>query len=220
VVVHPAAGHRGETLVHHLLHYLKNDSAFREISEDRPGIVHRLDRGTSGVLLVAKNRAVQENLSRQFKHRTIKKEYECVCWGVPRPEGTVDTPIGRDTRDRKKMSSRTASGRAALTRWKTHQAFRHFAHLALFPHTGRTHQLRVHLAESGFPIVGDALYGRARRPILPPRVTALVDATSETYLHARRLTLLHPTRGESMTLEAHRPGVFEAFLQLLRKDDA
>ena len=223
VVVHPATGHRGETLVHYLLHHLARAESFRDLSPTRPGIVHRLDRGTSGILLIAKNRAAQERLSAQFKARQVKKEYEAVVWNVPRfPSGTFDSPLGRDRKDRKRMSSKSAEPRAALTRWRRAETFAHFCHVALFPETGRTHQLRVHLCEAGHPIVGDDLYGlrtQGRRDGLSPAIRAALDATTQTYLHARRLELDHPRTGERLAFEAPRPENFERFLHLLRQED-
>jgi 23S rRNA pseudouridine1911/1915/1917 synthase len=223
VVVHPAAGHRGDTLVHYLLHHLATAPAFRELSLSRPGIVHRLDRGTSGVLLVAKSRAAQENIAQQFKSRTIRKEYEAIVWGRPPIEGRFDSPIGRDRVNRKKMSSRTESGRSALTSYRTTRGFAHFAHLALFPHTGRTHQLRVHLAEARYPIVGDALYGGAFSPKRAERLGTAVRqelaAARETFLHARQLILQHPSSGETLVVQAPRPENFDRLLAALAQED-
>jgi 23S rRNA pseudouridine1911/1915/1917 synthase len=222
-VVHPAAGHRGETLVHFLLHHLRNHPGFSSGDSDRPGIVHRLDRGTSGVLLVAKNRQIQEALSAQFKARSVKKEYEAVAWGKLGDKGVWKSEIGRDNRDRKKMSSKTAKGRASVTHWQRVRAFGHFTHVALFPHTGRTHQLRVHLAEAGFPIVGDALYGRgattSRSRGLSEEILARVTALEETLLHARKLAFTHPVSGEALSFEAERPEIFTEFLKLLERQD-
>ena len=224
LVVHPAAGHRGETLVHHLLHHLQSAPGFEELSPTRPGIVHRLDRGTSGIILVAKNRTALEGLARQFKSRQIQKEYEAVVWGkMKQMEGTFDQAIGRDTKDRKKMSSRTNQGREATTRWKVERAYAHFSHLSLQPKTGRTHQLRVHLAENGTPIVGDPLYGvgsaKRRVQTLPVELQPKVAALPHTLLHARKLSFEHPASGKLMVLEAQRPEVFEIFLTVLEEQD-
>lgn len=222
-VVHPAAGHRGETLVHYLLHHFHGLPSLSELGTERPGIVHRLDRGTSGCLLVAKSRAVQEALSAQFKDRSIKKEYEAVVWGKPGNQGIWRSLIGRDRKDRKKMSSRTEKGRSAETRWETLTAFAHFSHLRMHPKTGRTHQLRVHSAEAGYPIVGDGLYGRgstsARIRGLSAELALYAAELPETLLHARSLTFSHPTSGRVVTVEAVRPERFTVFLERLAKED-
>lgn len=221
-VVHPAAGHRGETLVHYLLYYLKNHAPFKEFPPERPGIVHRLDRGTSGVLLVAKDRKNQDLLQSLFKNRQITKEYEAVVWGTPRKEGRFQSVIGRDKRDRKKMSSQTATGRDALTLYKTLETFSHFSHMALHPKTGRTHQLRVHLTEAGFPIVGDTLYGAKtlskRTHVLPQSLKVWLESVSMTFLHAKALAFKHPITGKELRVEAKRPEIFDKFLELLKND--
>lgn len=227
-VVHPGAGHRGHTLVNYLLHHLRDVSTFAEQgtgeNAERPGIVHRLDRGTSGVMIVAKSRQVQETLSRQFKDRLVKKEYEAVVWGKPGDRSIWRSSIGRDPNDRKKMSSKSERGRDSVTRWERQRAFQHFAHLVLFPHTGRTHQIRVHCAEAGFPIVGDSLYGRNKTPVrlrgLDEEIANLAAALPETLLHARALTFLHPLTQKEQRIEAARPDAFTQFLELLERKDA
>ncbi len=222
MVVHPAPSHSGPTLVHHLLSHLPETPDTGAL-EDRAGIVHRLDKGTSGVLLVAKTRAVQEALSAQFKARTVHKEYEALAWGIMTPEGRFASCIGRDRRNRLKMSSRTQKGREAVTDWKVQTQFRHFAHVRLFPFTGRTHQLRVHLSEGGHPIVGDPLYGRglteARRRELPGPVAEKLERLEATLLHAVRLEFHHPLCGEPMHFEAPRPEIFDSVLAELAKWD-
>lgn len=223
MVIHPAPSHRGPTLVHHLLSHLPDPPETDEGFEERPGIVHRLDKGTSGVLLVAKTRAVQDALSAQFKARTVKKQYEALAWGTLRPEGRFQSAIGRDRANRLKMSSRTQKGREAMTDWKVATAYRHFTHVRLFPHTGRTHQLRVHLSEGGHPIVGDPLYGRgfteSRRKDLGEPVTEAVAGLTATLLHAARLEFHHPLTGTAMQFEAPRPEVFDSVLATLAKWD-
>jgi 23S rRNA pseudouridine1911/1915/1917 synthase len=222
VVVHPAPGHQGETLVHHLLHYL-SQSDFSSLSPSRPGIVHRLDRGTSGVILVAKNRAAQEKLSLQFKERLMKKEYECLVWGRTKLSGTIATPIGRHNWDRMKMSAKSRVAREAKTVWKKKTDFNHFTLLDVFPETGRTHQIRVHLSEVGHPIVGDSIYAtrstQGRIQQLTNAVARKVLETTDTFLHARAITLNHPTTGAILKIEAKRPPAFEDFLSLLEKED-
>lgn len=223
-VVHPAVGHREETLVHYLLHYLQQHGPFKEFGTERPGIVHRLDRGTSGVILVAKDRKTQDKLQRLFKAREMKKEYEAIVWGTPPLEGQFLSVIGRDQRDRKKMSSKTSAGREALTSYKRAATYKHFSHMVLFPKTGRTHQLRVHLTEAGFPIVGDPLYGERslskRGGKLAVPLVDFLKKIEMTFLHARSLTFPHPVTKEILALEAKRPEIFDKFLNLLRNSDA
>lgn len=220
MVVHPASGFKGPTLVHHLLHYFLNHPEFQTLTEGRPGIVHRLDRGTSGVILIAKNRKTQDLLSQMFKKRLLKKEYEAIVWGKPPPKGTWATSIGRDRKDRKKMSSRTDKARPAITRFETLSSGAHFSHVALYPETGRTHQLRVHLTENGFPIVGDPLYGpkgiKGRIQLLNPLLEGLVAGAEHTFLHAKRISFLHPITQTQLCIEANRPSLFDKFLALMK----
>lgn len=223
VAVHPAPGHRTGTVVHFLLHHLKDQPFFHSPDSARPGIVHRLDLGTSGVLVIAKTRRAQEGLSGQFKSRTIKKQYECLAWGDPGSSGRIELPIGRHRIDRKRMSSRSTKTRDALTDWQRISRFSNVTHLALFPRTGRTHQLRVHLSESGHPIVGDSLYMRRSaqgwRGKLRPEVASFVDTIKHPFLHAKRLTLSHPVSGETLVFEAPHPAAFSELLTMLRKFD-
>jgi 23S rRNA pseudouridine1911/1915/1917 synthase len=223
MVVHPAPSHQGATLVHHLLHHMEGEEEFSEADNDRPGIVHRLDKGTSGLLLVAKNRATQETLSAQFKNRVIKKTYEALTWGKLPGHGRFESEIGRDRANRRKMSSRTQKGRQAITDWKALRVFRHFTHVSLSPFTGRTHQLRVHLSENGNPIVGDPLYGNGltetRRRELGSVWAARVQALQATFLHARRLQFDHPVTGIPQSFEAPRPEIFETFLRDLEESE-
>ena len=223
VVVHPAAGHRGDTLVHYLLHYLKESQSFVNSSAIRPGIVHRLDKGTSGVLLIAKNRQVQEALSEQFKNREVKKVYECLVWGQIKREGLLKTAIGRDRVHRQKMSSKTSQGRAAETRFKPAEVFHSFTHLMVFPLTGRTHQIRVHLSEFGHSIVGDPMYGKGltakRSEELSDRIREIMSHLEHPYLHAHQLTFTHPLSKQVLEFSAPRPQHFTHLLTLLREDN-
>jgi 23S rRNA pseudouridine1911/1915/1917 synthase len=223
VVVHPAQGHRGETLVHHLLYYFQNQPEFSSLSPVRPGIVHRLDRGTSGVILIAKNRSAQEGLCRGFKDRLMKKEYESLVWGKMKSSGgKFHSLIGRHVTDRKKMSAKTQEGREAVTRWQKEKTFDRFTHVRLLPETGRTHQLRVHLSEGGFAIVGDDLYGRrgsTRFQGLPPKIREALESVKYPFLHARSLTFSPPKTGESLHVEAARPKIFDQVLKLLEEFD-
>jgi len=164
MVVHPAAGHASGTLVNALLHQVKDLSGIG--GELRPGIVHRLDRGTSGLMVVAKNDKAHVELARQFHDREVEKEYVALVWGVVHAGKRIDLPIGRDPDDRKKMSATARRARSATTRVtkSLHLPGVSLIHVAI--HTGRTHQIRVHLSEIGHPIVGDATYGGLRRRVM------------------------------------------------------
>jgi 23S rRNA pseudouridine1911/1915/1917 synthase len=221
VVTHPGAGTRGPTLVNYLMHHLQHDSAFaRDFKEtDRPGIVHRLDRGTSGVICVAKHRSALEKISAQFKERQVSKIYEAIVWGKLTGQGVFRSPIGRDPQNRKKMSSKSPTGREAQTEWAVAAAFAQFTHVRLFPKTGRTHQLRVHLSEGRHPIVGDKTYGgkRATEKLpLPEALKVFLEPIGDTFLHAAELRLAQPSTGEAMTFRARRPPAFDEFLALLQ----
>lgn len=224
MVIHPASGYKGPTLVHYLLYYFRKLPAFKETKEERPGIVHRLDRGTSGVILIAKHRRSQDLLSQLFKSRQILKEYEAIVWGRAPKQGHIENKIGRDIRDRKKMSSSTEKGRIAITDFSLASASLSFSHVAVFPKTGRTHQIRVHLAENRLPIVGDPLYGpkslRNQIDKLDPLLKAAVANTTATYLHAMRLTFTHPLSGKTLSIEAKRPPNFDKFLGLMKTADS
>ena len=163
MVVHPAAGHAQGTLVNALLHEVDDLSGIG--GELRPGIVHRLDRGTSGLMVVAKNDRAHVELSRQFHDREVEKEYVALVWGVVQAGKRIDLPIGRDPGDRKKMSAKARRARSAVTRITAalHMPGVTLIHVAIA--TGRTHQIRVHLSEIGHPIVGDAVYGGLRRRV-------------------------------------------------------
>lgn len=193
LVVHPAPGHGRGTLVNALLHHWRGMRP--GLDPLRPGIVHRLDKDTSGVLLIAKDPDTHAAVGKQFQDRSVEKQYLAAVWGRPRlSRGTVDGPIGRNPLHRKRMAIQ-ASGRAALTTYEVIRVGSDVSWLRLFPKTGRTHQIRVHLASIGCPIVGDQLYGRARRS----------DAVAEVgrqALHAERLSIDHPQTGERMVFVA------------------
>ncbi len=198
VVVHPAAGHARGTLVNALLHHVRGLSGVGGAT--RPGIVHRLDRGTSGVMTVAKHDKAHRELARQFREREVTKEYLALVWGRPRAGQAIDLPIGRDPRHRRKMSSRAHRARSASTRLMDVEPLGGVSLIRVVIGTGRTHQIRVHLSESGHAIVGDALYGGVRRT-LPVRLRSLA-ALDRPFLHAARLTIAHPSTGDAMMFEA------------------
>jgi 23S rRNA pseudouridine1911/1915/1917 synthase len=211
MVVHPGAGHASGTLVNALLHHISDLSGIG--GELRPGIVHRLDRGTSGVMVVAKNDAAHQELSRQFHDREVEKEYIALVWGVVQAGRRIDAAIGRDPVNRQKMSARSRRAREAVTRIT--RAF-HLAGLTLCQvaiHTGRTHQIRVHLSAIGHPIVGDALYGGVHR-----RVAGDIRAVTHLqrpFLHAARLAFKHPRDGRSMEFTTPLPPDLQDVLDAL-----
>ncbi len=195
LVVHPAPGHARGTLVNALLHHCADLAGIGGVL--RPGIVHRLDRGTSGVMVVAKHDAAHAALSRQFREHSIERVYRAFVRGVPgRDSGRIDRAVGRHASDRKRMSVATRRGRAAFTNWRVEQRFAAsgISLLELRPETGRTHQIRVHLASEGLPIVGDAVYGRSEGKRL-----------ARPALHAALLGFVHPTSGEVLRFEAPFP---------------
>lgn len=203
LVVHPAPGHASGTLVNGLLHHCPKLGGIG--GELRPGIVHRLDKDTSGVLVVAKNGISQAHLAEQFALRTIGKMYIALVYGSPAAnEGVITLPIGRHPVDRKRMStSGRGKVRSAVTRWNVRERFSGLSCLGLELKTGRTHQARVHCLALGHPVVGDPVYGsRKVGRNLPRDRAALVRQTDRQMLHAWRLELYHPATGERMIFEA------------------
>ena len=213
MVVHPAAGHDRGTLVNALLHHVSGLSGIG--GRERPGIVHRLDRGTSGVMVVAKHDRAHQSLARQFHDRRVGKEYLALVWGQLRSGQVLDRPIGRDPRHRHRMSSRARVARPATTRILTVEALGGVSLARLSLGTGRTHQIRVHLSEAGHPIVGDALYGGVRRRV-PARLSS-VSSLDRPFLHAARLTFEHPSDGRTLTFDAALPADLAAVLTRLRR---
>ncbi len=211
LVVHPAAGHAAHTLVNALLHHCAGQlSGIGGVA--RPGIVHRIDKDTSGCLVVAKNDAVHLHLSGQFAARAVEKTYEAiVCGQWPGAGGEIDVPISRHRLDRKRMAAGT--GRPARTSFRVLELLRGATRLEVDLHTGRTHQIRVHFQHLGFPLVGDLVYGRRHNARL--RETTGCRAPRQM-LHARRLALTHPRTGRRLVFEAPLPGDFAVVLQALR----
>jgi len=209
LVVHPAAGHASGTLVNALLAHCPDLAGIG--GEKRPGIVHRLDRDTTGVMVVAKNAIAMASLVNQFRRRLVTKEYLALVWGTPRPaSGRAETLIGRHPRDRKRMSATPASGRPALTLYETAEAFPSTSLLRVKIETGRTHQIRVHMLFLGHPVVGDPQYGRRQETPLP------FPPPARQMLHAERLTLTHPRTGATLTFEAPLPPDMATPLSSLR----
>ena len=185
--------------------------------ELRPGIVHRLDRGTSGLMVVAKNDRAHVELSRQFHDREVEKEYVALVWGVVQAGKRIDLPIGRDPGDRKKMSAKARRARSAVTRITAalHMPGVTLVHVAIA--TGRTHQIRVHLSEIGHPIVGDAVYGGLRRRVAGDLRPVL--ALERPFLHAGRLVFHHPADGRKMEFEAPLPHDLQLVLDQILPED-
>ena len=208
MVVHPAKGHFTGTLVNALLHRCTGLSGIG--GEMRPGIVHRLDKETSGLIAVAKHDASHNALSGQLKSRTMGREYLAVVRGVVRPpQGTIDKPIGRHNLYRKKMTvhpKKSSGARDAITLYETIENFKESTLLRVKLKTGRTHQIRVHLSAIGYPILGDTVYGKDRAKLI-----------SRPALHAAKLTLVHPTTGKTMVFETPPPPDLSLLLDKLRK---
>jgi 23S rRNA pseudouridine1911/1915/1917 synthase len=216
LVVHPGAGTAAGTLVNALLHRVKDLSGIGGVL--RPGIVHRLDRGTSGLLVVAKDDATHRALARQFASRTVDKEYLAVVLGRPRrATGTIEAAIGRDPVHRKRMSVCAPRGRGARTSYTVAETLDGSALLRVQIHTGRTHQIRVHLASIGHPVAGDAVYGgRKLAATGSVRLRDAVAALDRPALHAARLTFTHPANGERVSFESPLPGDLATLLDQLR----
>jgi 23S rRNA pseudouridine1911/1915/1917 synthase len=216
LVVHPGAGTREPTLVNALV-YL-----FPEISNvgdpERPGIVHRLDKLTSGVMVVARTQEACRKLAADFKAHKQVRIYKAICYGrFEQPSGRIETLMHRSPRDRKKMSSKVAAGRSAVTNWLVLKEWRGFSLLELSLETGRTHQIRVHLSDMGHPVAGDPEYGGKRRAntIADPVVRSYVRSLGRQMLHACRLGIIHPVSGEWMEFSSALPEDFRNLMALL-----
>ena len=224
LVVHPAPGHSNGTLVNALLYHCPDLGGIG--GEIRPGIVHRLDKDTTGTMVVAKNASALENLANQFKKRTIQKKYLTLVYGEPREnEGKIILPIGRHPIHRQRMSTTTGKGRAAETFWQVRERFNGITLLELTLKTGRTHQIRVHCAAIDHPVVGDPIY-RPRKLLtslskrlsdLSPSTIQLLKAIPRQMLHAWCLGFTHPRSGENMAFKSPMPKDMEELMEALRR---
>jgi 23S rRNA pseudouridine1911/1915/1917 synthase len=219
LVVHPAAGHPSGTLVNGIVHHCPDLEGIG--GEMRPGIVHRLDKDTSGVIVVAKSARVLADLSAQFKSRRVAKQYLALVHGVPdRGRGTIDLPVGRHPTDRKKMSTSSPRGRTALTLWRVKEKFRGAALLEIDLKTGRTHQIRVHCQSMGHPLLGEKVYGSRKMGAHPTKGDAVFDKALQgiprQMLHAFRLSLAHPVSGDALQFQAPVPPDMDAVITALR----
>lgn len=206
MVVHPAAGHYSGTLVNGLMSHCRNElSGINGVM--RPGIVHRIDMDTTGVLIVCKNDMAHNSISEQLKEHSITRRYAAIVHGILKEdEGTINAPIGRHPIDRKKMSINEKNGRDAITHYRVLERFRQYTYIECQLETGRTHQIRVHMASTGHPLLGDSVYGPAKCPF---------RLNGQT-LHAGVLGIIHPRTGEYMEFSAPLPDYFEELLRKLR----
>ena len=207
LVVHPAVGNPDGTLVNAIMNICK-DSLSGIGGEVRPGIVHRLDKDTTGLLIVAKNDKAHINLSEQIKNREVKKIYIALVRGnIPENEATINMPIGRSTKDRKKMAV-VKNGKEAVTHFKVIDRFKNYTLLEIKIDTGRTHQIRVHMAEIGYPVVGDMVYSNGKNEF----------GVEGQMLHAKSLDFKHPITGKNMHLEAELPKYFKDIIDKLKQE--
>lgn len=219
IIVHPARGNLSGTLVNALVHYSANLST--GLGEFRPGIVHRLDRNTSGVMIVTKNDTAQWKVAKQFEHRTTKKTYLAIVHGTPELSADrISAPLGIHPKIREKYAIRPDIGKEAITTYHVLQAFRGFSYMQLSPHTGRTHQLRVHMNYIRHPIVADDMYGG--KLVYPWQLKDLPQQTEEpiikrTALHAHSIEFRHPATDEMVTYQAPLPGDMQNLLDMLNR---
>jgi 23S rRNA pseudouridine1911/1915/1917 synthase len=221
MVVHPAMGNYSHTLVNALLFHCKDLSGINGVI--RPGIVHRLDKDTSGLLVVAKNDLTHLGLAEQIKNRTLLREYNAIIWGhMPTDEGSIEAPIGRALKDRKKMAVTRVKGRESLTQYKVLERFGICDLLSLRLKTGRTHQIRVHLSYLNHPVLGDPEYGGRQKWIKGiydqerPLAQKLLSMIERQALHAKKLGFIHPRTKEYQEFDSPLPNDIESILELLR----
>ena len=205
LVVHPGAGNREKTLAGAILYRFPEISGFGPA--ERPGIVHRLDKETSGVMVIARSPGAYASLQKQFKNRDVKKVYLGLAWGKMPAEGRIDWPIGRHIKHGQRMSIRTRKPRPAETFYKVREQFKGMTLLEIRPVTGRTHQIRVHMAAAGHPLAGDSRYGRRKKD---PKFLRL-------FLHANRLSFIHPGTGERVEFRSELPPELAKILESLRE---
>jgi 23S rRNA pseudouridine1911/1915/1917 synthase len=215
MVVHPGAGHASGTLVNALLHHVRDLSGIG--GELRPGIVHRLDRGTSGLMVVAKHDRAHQELTRQFTDREVEKQYVTLVWGVVHAGRRIEDPIGRDPVNRQKMSTRARRARSAVTRVTAAHHFKGATLITVAIATGRTHQIRVHLNAIGHPVVGDAVYGGVHRRT-PGHLRAVLRL-ERPFLHAARLAFTHPSDGRRVEFDSPLPPDLQAVLDDIAAHD-
>jgi 23S rRNA pseudouridine1911/1915/1917 synthase len=216
LVTHPGAGNWKGTLANGLLFY---DPGLLKL--DRAGIVHRLDKNTSGLMVVARSEKAQKNLVEQLQTHTVSREYSAIVYGHMISGGSIDEPIGRDSRDRIKQAV-TESGKDALTHYRVIDRFAHHTHVKAILETGRTHQIRVHLSHIGYPLIGDPMYGGKIR--FPKKADEALKSALKDFkrqaLHAKKLTIVHPISGETMFWKAPLPDDMIALLGVLSEFDA
>lgn len=214
LVVHPAAGNYDGTLLNGLL------ARFPELVDiPRAGIVHRLDKDTTGLMVVARNLKAQTSLVAQLQARSVSREYIAVCKGIPPSNGVVDAPIGRDPKNRKKMAVVKSGGKEAVTHFRLTQALQESALITLNLETGRTHQIRVHMADLGFPLLGDPLYGRKlnKKSAIGAEAQALLESFGRQALHAQQLGLIHPETQELCQWQAAVPRDMQELIDALKR---
>ncbi len=216
LVVHPGAGNPRGTLVNALLYHFKDWDINGYV---RPGIVHRLDKDTSGVMIVARNEKAQKVLVEQFKKRMVKKSYIALVVGQIPEEGVIDEPIGRDPKNRIRFSVNYEHGKEAVTEWRLLRYFGEVSLIKVFPRTGRTHQIRVHMAHIGHPLVGDEVYGGVRKvkKISDERIRRILLSFPRHALHAGSIKFRHPATGEVMEFEVPLPEDFSSLLKKLEE---
>ncbi|MBI5903015.1 MAG: RluA family pseudouridine synthase [Deltaproteobacteria bacterium] len=215
LAVHPGAGRESGTLVNALLSHTRTLS---DIDPSRPGIVHRLDKDTTGALAIARNNRSHISLAGQFKGHTTKRNYVALVWGSVDGPGAIDLPIGRDLTQRKKISARTKKSRRAVTLYRVLKRYPLMTLLELSPQTGRTHQIRVHLASINHPVVGDQVYGKRKTPSTAPKPVAdMLKKIKRQMLHAKTLGLIHPAKGVYMEFSSPLPRDMEGLIKALEE---